>query len=98
MSNISVSQRLMRRPAVQEATGLPRATIYSEVRLLRFPPPVPVTGTRVVAWLSDEIAAWVSATMAGASVEEKRQLVSRLVAKRKPAVSSSNTEGGRHAT
>lgn len=93
--NNSVSRRLMRRPAVEEATGLPRATIYAEMRLGRFPPPVPVSGTRVVAWPSDEIAAWVDATTAGASVEEKLQLVSRLVAER-TAAAQKPREGARH--
>lgn len=98
MPDIGSARRLLRRRAVEELTGLPRATLYREVRLHRFPPPLPISGTRSVAWPSVEVEAWVDATTRGASVEEKCALVAQLVARRGAASGAQMAqEGARHA-
>jgi prophage regulatory protein len=50
----------MRLPQVKEMTGLSRSTIYSWITAGRFPAPVRL-GPRSVAWLKEEIEAWVHA-------------------------------------
>ena len=50
--------RLLRRPEVQELTGLARATIYQRMALGDFPRPVKV-GVRAVAWPLSVIEKWI---------------------------------------
>ena len=52
--------RLMRLQDVIKATGLSRPTIYKRMASGGFPRPVPL-GERAVAWVSDEIEAWILA-------------------------------------
>ena len=49
--------RLVRLSAVKEITGLSRSTIYADPT---FPKSVKI-GDRAVAWVEDEILAWVDA-------------------------------------
>src|SRR5687768_2664447 len=49
---------LLRLPQVKTETGLGRSTIYKRVRDGSFPAPIK-TGTRSVAWLSNEVEAWI---------------------------------------
>lgn len=49
--------RLLRRPEVENLTGLSRAGIYDAMAAGRFPRPVK-TGPRSVAWVETEIAEW----------------------------------------
>jgi prophage regulatory protein len=65
---------LLRYPAVSERIGLSRSAIYARVRDGRFPQPIPV-GPRVVAWPEAEVAAWLDATIHGATEDELRELV-----------------------
>jgi prophage regulatory protein len=51
---------LLRLPGVKEMTGLSRSTIYSWITAGRFPAPVKL-GPRSVAWVKEEIEAWVNA-------------------------------------
>jgi prophage regulatory protein len=53
-------RRLLRGIAVRAKTGLGRSTLYAMVRAGTFPRPVAL-GPRVVAWVADEVAAWVTA-------------------------------------
>jgi prophage regulatory protein len=52
--------KLMRMQAVLDATGLSRPTLYKRMALDLFPTPVPI-GERAVAWVSDEVEAWIQA-------------------------------------
>ncbi len=49
--------RLLRRPEVENLTGLSRASIYEKMAEGDFPRPVK-TGARAVAWVESEIADW----------------------------------------
>ncbi|MDR3571285.1 MAG: AlpA family transcriptional regulator [Candidatus Pacebacteria bacterium] len=51
-------QRILRRPAVEHLTGLPRSSIYAEIKKGAFPQPVKLSA-RAVGWLSDEIDNWL---------------------------------------
>jgi len=50
-------QKYMRRRAVEEITGLSRATIYRMMAEGSFPRPVKITG-KAVAWPEKAIADW----------------------------------------
>lgn len=52
-----MTTRLLRRPEVENITGLSRARIYDEMNAGRFPRPVR-TGLRAVAWVESEIDDW----------------------------------------
>jgi len=56
-----MTETLMRLPAVLQATGYGRSSIYSLVKARRFPAPVKLAGGGAVAWRSSEIAAWIAA-------------------------------------
>ncbi len=51
---------VLRRPRVEEKTGLSRSTIYLKIKKGEFPKPIPL-GPRSVGWLSSEIDEWISA-------------------------------------
>jgi prophage regulatory protein len=53
-----MSTSVVRLPIVQARVGLSRSQIYRLVSLGEFPPPVSL-GPRAVAWVSDEIEAWI---------------------------------------
>ncbi len=50
-------QKILRRAVVEQATGLPRATIYDKIAKGTFPRPIKL-GTRSVGWIEAEIIAW----------------------------------------
>src|SRR3954470_5017416 len=52
-------RNILRRKAVERATGLPRSTLYDLISRGDFPKQVPLTG-RSVGWLESEVAAWQS--------------------------------------
>lgn len=49
---------LMRRPAVEAATGLSKSGLYKMIGEGRFPAPRRV-GVRAVAWLRDDVDGWI---------------------------------------
>lgn len=51
---------LLRRPQVQQRTGLSRSTLYQYIKDGDFPAPIPL-GTRAVAWLESDVSAWITA-------------------------------------
>lgn len=55
--------RILRLPAVKEATGLSRSSIYAKVKAGIFPPPIKL-GPRSSGWLEIEISEWVHERMA----------------------------------
>ncbi|KAB8042538.1 helix-turn-helix transcriptional regulator [Janthinobacterium aquaticum] len=57
MSDMNEVTKFMRMPAVIEATGKARQTIYDNMKAGTFPKAVRI-GPRSIAWDADEIAAW----------------------------------------
>ena len=55
--------RFIRRPAVENRTGLSRSTIYLLMQNGQFPKPVRIGG-RAVAWPEADIEAWLNARLA----------------------------------
>ncbi|MFP4649170.1 MAG: helix-turn-helix transcriptional regulator [Halorhodospira sp.] len=60
-------QRLLRRPEVEQITGLARATIYEQIRSGDFPAPLKI-GKRAVAWRLSDIEAWLNGRPSAQSV------------------------------
>lgn len=56
-----MTDTLMRLPAVTQATGYSRSSIYSLMKRKVFPAPVRLAGGGAVAWRSSEVAAWIAA-------------------------------------
>ncbi|MFM7012696.1 MAG: helix-turn-helix transcriptional regulator [Betaproteobacteria bacterium] len=59
--------RLHRLPDVKEQTGLGRSAIYQRIKAGTFPAPIKL-GARTVAWLSDDLDAWVEQQIAASKV------------------------------
>ena len=55
-----ISQKILRRPAVETTTGLSRSTIYQHMQAGTFPKPIRL-GAKAVGWLESEIIAWIKA-------------------------------------
>ena len=55
-----MQQTLLRRPLVEQQTGLSRASIYAMMSEGSFPKPIRI-GKRAVAWKQTDIAAWIEA-------------------------------------
>lgn len=55
---------LIRLDEVRARTGLSRSGIYQKVADGKFPKPVAI-GSRAVAWVESEIAAWIQARIDG---------------------------------
>lgn len=51
-------KHVLRQPRVQHLTGLPRSSMYAEIKKGTFPRPVKLSA-RAVGWLSDEIEDWL---------------------------------------
>jgi prophage regulatory protein len=49
---------ILRRPQVEERTGLSRSTIYARMQFGTFPRPI-LLGDRAVGWLEHEIDDWI---------------------------------------
>lgn len=66
MTNDAISPpRLLRRPEVEARVGLTRSTLYSLISRGLFPRPVPVSpGSRSVAWVEEEVTAYIRACIA----------------------------------
>lgn len=56
-----MTDTLMRVPAVKQATGYSRSSIYALMKQGKFPAPVKLSGGGAVAWRSSDIAAWIAA-------------------------------------
>jgi prophage regulatory protein len=50
---------ILRRPQVQERTGLSRSTLYQYIKDGGFPKPVQL-GLRAVGWLESDISDWIA--------------------------------------
>lgn len=93
--------RLLRLPAVREATGLGPTKLYELIGAGQFPRPVVLARTRsgkprTVAWPEHEVRAWVTARIAerdsrGASGSESRKDSGQKRSVRRDRTSSSGT-------
>ena len=54
----AVVTKILRRPQVEDRTGLPRSTIYAKISAKEFPTAVHL-GRRAVGWVESEIDDWV---------------------------------------
>ena len=52
-----MTDNFLRRPKVQQRTGLPKSTLYTQIKASTFPKPVKI-GDRAVGWLESEVAEW----------------------------------------
>lgn len=59
MNHPAMPDRLLRRPSVQELTGLTKSTLYRLVSQGAFPLPIRI-GSRAVAWRESAVAAWIA--------------------------------------
>lgn len=73
--------RLLPFPQVQGRTNDCKAQTYALINNGLFPPPVKIG--RKSVWPENEVEAVVAARIAGASVDELRQLIENLVAQRR---------------
>lgn len=67
-----MSKRILRRPAVQDKTGLKVSAIYERIANGTFPKPVKL-GPRAVGWLESDVDRWLDELIArrdGASASE----------------------------
>ena len=64
------ANRLLRRPEVQELTGLCTSAIYAGMKRGTFPRPVQI-GPRAVGWRSQDIAAFLEHGVAGVRNDSK---------------------------
>jgi len=60
------SQKILRRPEVQQITGLSRSSIYRRLSAGQFPKPFPLGG-RCVGWLETDILQWIDNCIAEAN-------------------------------
>jgi prophage regulatory protein len=54
-----MTDRILRRPEVEQLTGLSRSTLYNWIATGRFPKPVAL-GSRLVGWRTSDIAEWLA--------------------------------------
>ena len=57
---ISKEPTILRRPQVQQRTGLSRSTLYQYIRDGEFPASISL-GPRAVGWLESDVSDWISA-------------------------------------
>jgi len=60
--------KLLRRPKVEERTGLSTTSIYEQMEAGTFPRPVPI-GPRAVAWPEQVVEQWIQDRIAAANAE-----------------------------
>lgn len=53
-----MTQRILRRPAVEKLTGIPRSTLYAKIAVGDFPAPIKI-GQRAVGWLEIDVNNWL---------------------------------------
>lgn len=83
-------RKLIRLPAVCDATGFRPTKTYDLITKGLHPPPVRIDDSssaraRTVAWVADEIAAVNAARIAGRNDDEIRRLIKQLVESRQSA-------------
>lgn len=73
--------KLLLKPEVIQRSRKPHATLYRDVRLTKFPPPIKISSRRS-AWIESEVDAINTAVAKGYTEEELKKLVQKLVADR----------------
>lgn len=66
------TEGLAKLPAVMNATGLSRSTLYARVKIGEFPSPVKL-GERSVAWPVEQVRAWIASRIQ-AAIDTRTQL------------------------
>ena len=69
--------RFLRRPEVENLTGMVGAQIDKLVRAGSFPAPVPLT-ERIVGWAEHEVRAWLIARLAARAANEEARRIGRM--------------------
>lgn len=72
------SEGLAKLPAVMNATGLSRSTLYARVKIGEFPSPVKL-GERSVAWPVEQVRAWIASRIQAANNARTQLDQSRIV-------------------
>lgn len=62
---IQYEPAILRRPQVEQRTGLSRSTLYQYIKDGDFPKPVRL-GLRAVGWLESDISDWIATRVKGA--------------------------------
>ena len=66
--------KIIRLETVCQMTGLSKASVYKQMKLVQFPRSVKITA-RAAGWDEKAIAAWIDAKLSGATPEEIEKLV-----------------------
>ena len=53
-----MTYRILRRPEVENLTGIPRSTLYAKIAAGDFPAPIKI-GQRAVGWIEAEVHDWL---------------------------------------
>lgn len=61
-------EKILRRPAVEDRTGLSRSSIYESITAGTFPPPVKLSA-RAVGWRKSDIDAWIESRQLSREVD-----------------------------
>lgn len=61
-----MTERILRRPDVEQLTGLSRSTIYAMISEGSFPRPVRL-GKRAVGWPASQVEAWLQSRPSAAA-------------------------------
>lgn len=70
MKSDLMQHRMVRRPEVEQVTGLSRATLYRLIAEGQFPGPVRLTGGNAVGWRAGDIRAWLESREPAIEVPE----------------------------
>lgn len=73
--------KLLRRSAIQKLLPISTSAIYDRIKLGIFPPNISLGG-KAVAWIEEEVHTVINEMVMGATKDELRQLVTKLVAER----------------
>jgi prophage regulatory protein len=68
MQALNNKTRVLRRPIVEEVTGLRRSTIYAAIAAGTFPRPIHL-GPRAVGWLESDVDQWLAQRVAHSRTE-----------------------------
>lgn len=63
-----IEKKILRRPNVEDCTGLPKSSIYALMAKGEFPRPIKI-GARAVGWLDADIDAWIEAQVSASRRE-----------------------------
>jgi len=77
-----VQIRILRKPEVLELTGFKKSTLYTRIKAGLMPPPISLGGARAVGFIDHEIQSVLAAFCTGASQDEIKLLVQKLISQR----------------